>query len=65
MSDLDESCEIRRKMGDFTYRVNTLRANFRDVSSHVLMRLFGTVVTARVTMGNKLFIYNTTLPNNG
>ena len=40
MSDLNKSCAIRRTMGDFT-----LRANFRGVSSHVIIRLF-----ARVTM---------------
>lgn len=40
MCDLDEG-----KLGDFIYRVDSLRANFRGVSSDVRMKLFGSYCT--------------------
>ena len=44
--DLNEEPEIGRKLGDFTYRVNALKANFRDVTSTVILKLFNSFCTS-------------------
>ena len=44
--NLSESSESKRKIGDFIYHVNALRANFKGVSFDILLHLFNAHCTS-------------------